>query len=157
MWAQSRTTHISLLFCRVFHLEVDWLENHYHHHHHYHHNHNQHFLLLLLSSKKRFWVFKVEFLIHSLEKQESQLLFGNVISFMWWNPGKKVSIKIHFKKYSWQKLKSKAGSQKNYKDILPLISCCLYITSCSQHSVWTDRHTLLENGKKKTFLLLAQH
>ena len=63
-------------------------------------------------------------------------------------PKKKVSIKIHFKKYSWQKLKSKSGSQKNYKDILPLISCCLYITSCSQHSVWTDRHTLLENDRK---------
>ena len=50
----------------------------------YHHNHR--FLplpLLLLSPKKRFWVFKVEYLIHSLEKQESQLLFENVILFMW--------------------------------------------------------------------------
>ena len=25
----------------------------------------------------------------------------------------------------------------------------IYIFLCSQNSVWTDRHTLLENGKKK--------
>ena len=122
--------------------------------HHYHHNHNHHFLLL--SSKKEFGSSsRVPDII--ARKTGKPAVIWKIISLMWWNPGKKVSIKIHFKKYSWQKLKSKSGSQKNYKDILPLISCCLYITSCSQHSVWTDRHTLLENDKKKNISFLAQH